>query len=347
MTRDENKKEKDVEKAHNIRVVDCPQYGCPIYPIELPIIERRYSKNYNGNDDKSYYAALTQKGQDHVVNQDRGIIHVRKSTARDDEKSHQNKSRNEDGQLYFSMGVFDGHGDEGHKVAHHLQQHLFPKLDSKLRFQKKEDIVSALNETFLELDRELDSSIGNNGGSTAAIVLHRRRSSSSSATVLYFASVGDSLCVLFDKKGGDIIFQTKYDRVHFKEEQDRILGMEGKIHTPPKHPKQARSVAWSVKKGEMVSLAMSRSIGDWEHLGVIAMPHVDVVELPSSERERRGFIVACGSDGIFESRRPEFVVRQLAEYGVNRTAHLIDLATPRNPKAYRDDITLMALQIGN
>lgn len=91
-----------------------------------------------------------------------------------------------------------------------------------------------------------------------------------------------------------------------------------------------------------MSLAMSRAIGDWEHLGVIAQPHIDVVEIPSLDG---GSIVACGSDGMFDARQPKFIAGQLAEYGVSRTAHLIEVATPKRPDAYHDDITLIALQI--
>lgn len=323
--------------------IDCPPYDRPIYPMELPTIEPKTETDDGdtspGRGQIHSQRAMTQKGQDHVVNQDRGIILLRKPYAPNDSDRH------DDGRLYFSMGLFDGHGDEGHHVAQYLQQNFFSKLESKLRLQEEENIEAALNETFVELDRELDPSIGNDGGSTAAIVLYRPPRSPSSPARLYFASVGDSLCILADARDGTVLFRTTHDKAHTEEERDRILTMGGKIHVPPLHPLQARSVAWSKTLREMVSLAMSRAIGDWEHLGVIATPHVDEVELPTVVGGG-GFVVACGSDGMFDARRPEFVAQQLAEFGVGRVAHLIEVATPMNPNVYRDDITLLALRVG-
>jgi len=285
----------------------CTSNDCLIYPKEITSTDQKLHLQY---------AALTQQGADHIVNQDRGILMV----------------PNKD---LFLMGIFDGHGNEGHTVAQYLQHNVSKKLTNFSSFaQKTERIKEVLKKSFIELDRELDDFAGRNGGSTAAIVIRQ-------GSVLYFASVGDSLCFLSNKKG-EILFQTKYDKPHMPEEKNRILQMGGNVNIPPNHPIQARSVAFNVDRNEMQMLAMSRSIGDWEHIGVIAEPHVDVVEIPVAQE---GGLVVCGSDGIFESRKPSFIAQELAIHGINRAAHLIQLATPKTARVYRDDITLIVYQI--
>ena len=203
----------------NVASKDCPPYGCPIFPVVIPTTEseQQHSKNKNDNSYSNYnYTALTQRGLDHVVNQDRGLVVLRNPPNPDDESD----IYHHDSRFYFAMGIFDGHGDEGHKVSQHLQSNFLQKLDSKLNLQEKEDMQVVLTETFVEIDSELDPSIGNDGGSTAAVVFHRRRSEqggfSNAADVLYFASVGDSLCILIDKGKGDILFRTKYDKPHME-----------------------------------------------------------------------------------------------------------------------------------
>ena len=110
-----------------------------------------------------------------------------------------------------------------------------------------------------------------------------------------------------------------------------------------------------------MSLGMSRSIGDNSHgrVGVIAEPIIDVLNLDemlylkSGERkENIELFVVTSSDGMYDHRQPQFVAAHFAEcFFVNdgnpivESANIIDLATPKDPKRYLDDMTVMALRI--
>ena len=119
----------------------------------------------------------------------------------------------------------------------------------------------------------------------------------------------------------------------------------------------------SVRK-EMVGLAMSRSIGDWEHgkVGVIAEPTVDVLDENDILGEGELFAVV-GSDGLFDARQPQFVANHLSkslfgketevtglpggdrDHPIVECSKLIGIATPKDPTRYRDDITLLFLRL--
>ena len=65
------------------------------------------------------------------------------------------------------------------------------------------------------------------------------------------------------------------------------------------------------------------------------------------EGGRGGYVVACGSDGMFEARRPERIARELGEGGVGRGRFLMDLVVPKvGSGGYCDDVSLVALEIG-
>jgi hypothetical protein len=131
--------------------------------------------------------------------------------------------------------------------------------------------------------------------------------------------------------------------------------MGGKVFIPNEF--NARVVAFNKVLNEPVSLAMSRSIGDWPHgrVGVIAEPIVDVIDLKEVSQPGIGLLVICGSDGVYDRRRPQFVANHLANGVfsaeatdrniVSETLEIIRLATPTNPVGYRDDMSLMAVRI--
>eukprot|EP01083_Nonionella_stella_P271072 918222_1 len=350
-----------------------------------------------GNSDM---AGFTQQGKDHAINQDRGLIispfvittTVHKTFS---ESSQQANSKTHEKTNDFLMGIFDGHGTLGHDVAQFLQDNFPLRLHQKLALLTSksggrdkiddEAIRKALHDTFIEMDTELPPISGNDGGSTASVILRL-------GSKLYFANAGDSLSFLasfHDSKDGkdaniknemkaSIVHRNRYDKAYLPEEKERITKLGGKIFIPP-HPEFSRVNAFYPQKREVMSLAMSRSIGDWPHgkIGVIPDPIIDIVNLEELTTSASvnvnvdaplDFFVVTSSDGLYDHRQAQFVADRLAEsYSENnleggsdaikdqyrrypiirQCANIIHLATPQNPNRYRDDITLMSLRIKN
>lgn len=350
-------------------------FGCIIRPPELTNdirLDLEEIKQVLGENVALAYgdlntAGLTLQGSDHSENQDRGIIVSPFVVS--DRSNHKNEN---DAWLHgskhdFLIGIFDGHGTLGHVVSQYLQDHLYSRISMKLSTLdswSETNIRHVLNETFVEIDGELPKKVGMDGGSTASIILRI-------GTKLFFANVGDSLSFLakYDKKAGvaTIVHQNRFDKPHFPEEKVRIESMGGKVFIPP-HPMNSRVVAFNPVRKEMVSLGMSRSIGDWSHgkVGVIAEPIIHVMDIldesifPTFSKDdvrndTIGLFVVAGSDGLFDRRRPQYVAQQYSQclfdnqikkcHPVVKTAELIDSAVPKVSKVYHDDITVMALRV--
>lgn len=353
-----------------IRKKRCSPFGCIIRPKELTdsirsdISEIKESTDSNialsyGDKDKG---GLTQQGKDHTSNQDRGII---VSPFYTDEKVQYFHGSGND----FLIGIFDGHGDLGGLVSQFLQENFHKKIFDKLSTVDVNtfsvDVVkNILNETFIEIDRDLplmdgnEYNIGENGGSTASVIFRF-------GSHIFFANAGDSLSFLgqYDRATAEakIVHKNRFDKPYLPDERERIERMQGKIFTPP-HPMNSRVLAFNPIRKETMSLGMSRSIGDNSHgrIGVVAEPIIDVLNLdemmyskPGEKKENVDFFVVSSSDGLYDHRRPEFVAAQFANcffaaadgHPIVESANIIDLATPKDPKRYRDDITVMALKI--
>jgi len=224
----------------------------------------------------------------------------------------------------------------------------------------EDSIRQVLNETFIEMDKEAAPSSAEDGGSTASMILRMGKK-------LYFANAGDSLSFLaaHDKSSGEttIVHRNRLDKPNLPEELERIQKMGGKVNIP-EHPMNSRVVAFFPARNEYMTLAMSRSIADWPFgiVGVTAEPIIDVVDLndisllydkDTGERKKDvELFVVSSSDGLFDHRQPQFVANRFAssfssksgKHPVDECANIVDLATPKDPGRYRDDITTMALK---
>ena len=363
-----------MHKIHQCTHTQTP-YGCIIRPPELTndirkdVEEIKESKGVDiavSYGDR-YSAAMSLQGRDHIQNQDRGIIispfQIPVSTASTGDISGNPRSTTtSSSQNDFLVAIYDGHGDDGHIVAQYLQDHLHERIADKLSSSLEtralsDDIISQhLNATFLEMDQELPNNLGQRGGSTASVILRLGRK-------LYFANVGDSLSFLasYDRKSAQttIVHQNRFDKPYLPDEKERVERMGGKVSIPL-HPMNARVVAFDGFHNEMVTLGMSRAIGDWYHgqVGVIAEPIVDVVDLDDiiqqdSAGAAKEFFVVSACDGLYDHRKKEFVAAHLAKcffaeqecHPVVESVNIIDLATPTRVAGYHDDMTLMALRI--
>ena len=352
----------------------CEAYGCPLYPGDISdetvrtqiqevkdVFPRagKLSLPFGSID----MAACSQRGttDQHKFNQDRGVLispYYWKGGAPTSESSTPTSD--------FFVAIFDGHGDEGHHVSRFLQKDMVDRISKKLS-RSTHDIGSAsveqaLKEAFIESDRKVPEVHAMNGGSTASVILRL-------GSKIYFANAGDSTTFVasYNRRTGEtkVVHRNRKDKPHLSEERARIEASGGKVRSPPEHPFQARAMAYNSVRKEIVGLAMSRSIGDWEHgkVGVIAEPTVDVLDENDILGEGELLFAVVGSDGLFDARQPQFVANHLSkslfgketevtglpggdrDHPIVECSKLIGIATPKDPKRYRDDITLLFLRL--
>ena len=331
----------------------CFAFGCPIYPAELTpylheLIGEIFVNQTRWNDfnfGSSEYALLTQRGQSHFVNQDRAVLVSPFTTA-----------ATTNGEPSFLVGVFDGHGQQGHNVASHIARELPERLAEELNSLSQIDdeaIVKALNKTVVEVDIYAPPNFLL-GGSTASITLRR-------GSKLYIANTGDSKTAVVSlpstkslgrpltPEDTSIVYKTREDKATLPNEYARIKALNGTIHINPK-TNDSRVVLLSAAARDTIGLAMSRSLGDWEWkaVGVTAEPLIDIIDL---SKHPNAFLIAA-SDGMWGMRRDQYFAKQFSEsFYVGKKRPLFQVwdvikkITPKVQKGYRDDMTAIIVKL--
>jgi len=182
------------------------------------------------------------------------------------------------------LGVFDGHGHQGEHVAEYALHELPKRLMKKLELLFAQDtndaildtlVKKALVETFVEIDESVPTN--GQGGCTASVVLQL-------GSKLYIANAGDSvsLIAIYNTATNTtrVVYTTREDKPHLEEEYNRIVNMGGVVNIPRDPLEDSSRVMYTdPSTGYQMGLAMSRSIGDWDMVGVIAEPIVDVLDV--------------------------------------------------------------------
>jgi serine/threonine protein phosphatase PrpC len=249
------------------------------------------------------------------------------------------------------MGLFDGHGNMGHVVSHKAALE-FPRLllerissssstSSKTKVKDKKNdhvpsqamVMETLKQTFLHVHAGLPELVG--AGSTGISILKLGH-------LLYLSNVGDSEAFVasYDARGTDveIIYTTTPHKPDSPDERERIEAAGGEVILPPFPGASARvliPLPHDEQPGMEMALAMSRSLGDSEadHLGVIAEPTTDVLdltellqkELQKAQQQaqqqqqaldatmRRHYMVVVASDGLLDKVPPMEVAQHVAK----------------------------------
>lgn len=329
---------------------ECPDFGCPIYPAELTpylheLLEEIFVSQTRPNTFSfggSNFALLSQTGKSHFLNQDRAVLISPFTTAatplREEIPS-------------FLLGVFDGHGKQGHIVADYIARDLPERLAKELNSLSRIDdeaIVKALNKTVVEVDIYAPPNFLL-GGSTATITLRR-------GSKLFIANTGDSQTLLVALPNATvlgrpptIVYQTRHDKATLPDEYARITALNGTIYINPK-TNDSHVVVRSDAARDTIALAMSRSLGDWEWkpVGVTAEPIIDILDLT---KYPNAFLIAA-SDGFLDMRRNQFYAEQFSESFYAGTKHPLFLSwevfkkiTPKVQKGYRDDMTAIVIKL--
>jgi protein phosphatase PTC2/3 len=358
---------------------DCPSYGCSMLPRDVVFDDaarsalariRRHGKEVYDNDDDDLllvgtlamcgnpaHATLTLIGykggrEEDQINQDRAFV-INPFMGK-----------------YHLSGVYDGHGDHGEIVSEYAVRELPKRLATKLQDMNVNDeaaVVQALKDTFVEIDNDAKAVSGGMGGCTASVILQIENR-------LYVANAGDSISIVAtcDHEGTTRVhFVTREDKPHLDDERARIEGMGGRVWIPPDLTQESSRVIFvDPDTGYQSGLAMSRSIGDWDMIGVVAEPLVEVISLktllcldtdnqhetcnPTSEEYvPSNVFVVTATDGMMDYIEPQEIAEAFAAAFVKKEMHpltvaedLIHLAAKgwetEMAGQYRDDIAVAA-----
>jgi serine/threonine protein phosphatase PrpC len=301
-----------------------PYFGCPLHPVEMSKLNISNAKTayYYPSLASSGHIMLTHKSNRLTpapVNQDRATLmpsYVYSVYSRSKSDIIEEIIDPEDD---FFVGVFDGHGDNGHNVSQFLSEEIPSLIAKKMianNYQSDKE-KSITKDLIVDVFKEVDGALKTrDGGSTATIMVRV-------GNQLYMANTGDSTAFIctyqppdyYDKQltnlnkayvvkkrdgkadanGAEeqqlflqgkiaIHHQNTRHKPHLPLEKSRIEGLGGRVHVPSLHPEHSRVIVHEdagAHRGEDVGLAMSRSIGDreWTAVGVIPDPDVVAVDL--------------------------------------------------------------------
>eukprot|EP01022_Parablepharisma_sp_SALTPOND_P030075 TRINITY_DN752_c0_g1_i13.p4 TRINITY_DN752_c0_g1~~TRINITY_DN752_c0_g1_i13.p4 ORF type:complete len:398 (+),score=38.05 TRINITY_DN752_c0_g1_i13:3470-4663(+) len=246
----------------------------------------------------------------------------------------------EKGQLELLLGVFDGHGPNGHIISG-MAQKLFPKVSSvpypQLLLSNEQypsDIELALKETFLKVESAIESA------SEKAECRDLIKMSGTTATVaaltedkLYIAYVGDSramYCSFAVYQALENLSNIQTDEGSEDETEKHSLKTT-QDHNPNRPDERARieSCGGVVRQltenlpfrvyGEgdrhKPGLAMSRAIGDIEaqKWGVLYEPELKVIEMnrAKSSLSKVAEYLVIASDGVWEVMTNEEILQEI------------------------------------
>lgn len=198
---------------------------------------------------------------------------------------------------YFA--VYDGHGVKGREAADELKKEVRRKLLSDKNKLSKFKELSKVESYFKDLYRKIQKKLSTttefelSGSCSISVLLIDNR--------MYAINVGDSRCVLGQRKGGEekkggekIGIEMSIDHKPTRDdEMKRIVEKGGEVSEKiPGAPRVFR------KNDDVPGLAVARSVGDLvaHEVGVSCDPEVFEKELDADDH----FIV-IGSDGIWDA----------------------------------------------
>ncbi len=195
------------------------------------------------------------------------------------------------------LGVFDGHGPNGGKIAEHISQELPRLAKQKLKADPDADFQGVITDSYVQLDREMKGhpcvvcQDGMTGGSTAASLWIKDN-------VLYASNVGDSRIIM--SVGGRKINLSLDHRPTLAGELSRIGRSGGHVRF-----QRVGSV-----------LAVSRAFGDYEFKDeglaaqdqiVSPVPNLTMMRLP----EKFDFILLA-TDGLFDYLSERTIIKYIS-----------------------------------
>jgi serine/threonine protein phosphatase PrpC len=235
------------------------------------------------------------------------------------------------------FGVLDGHGPEGHVVAHFAQEHLPTMVTERIRSASsaapeawRGAVGTAFEELKVKLGQDLQSEAHYSGTTTTLLMLDRDPNSDSAAEPpleeqevdarlrrpmrLRCAYLGDSIAVAAKRRSKaeqwEIKLLTIIHRPDRVDEAARIYAMGGHVSTPePDSPPCATARLCTPEW----HLAMSRSMGDFHAVPYGLSGEPEFSEDYQLEAGFEHIILAC-SDGVWDVIPPAQAVQLVGRY---------------------------------
>ena len=253
--------------------------------------------NYNDNYNKKYkissYSSSTMAGTNSFgitkTNQDSFLIKIDKN------KNNENE---------YTLGVFDGHGSDGHLVSQSIKQ--FFTNCSYFDFITNSNIFSI----FSTLSKIINNSqyFDSIGSGSTVVLLHINPEK------IISINCGDSRAILI-KKSNDIVVLSRDHKPEIPEEKERIEKSGGRVD---KIFGMGPYRVW-FKNEDYPGLAMSRSIGDTlaHKVGVSDVPEIKEFDLYDMDP----LAVVVASDGVWEFMPNEEVRNTVMSYAYSKNAN--------------------------
>jgi len=216
------------------------------------------------------------------------------------------------------LGVFDGHGSEGHDVSHFVQEHLPKHIMGRLigKERRLQEWDEACKDAFQAVDVQLKAELPEqsfSSGTTCSVAILSEPSSSEGAGLLHLrvAHLGDSSIIHGCKAAGDSSWQatvlTDPHRPDRGDEAARIHRCGGQIIFSEEPGVCARLLS------DGYDLAMSRSMGDFHATphGMSSEPEIGREVLLKECDEH--IILAC-SDGVWDVIQPVQACQIVAKF---------------------------------
>lgn len=249
---------------------------------------------------------------------------------------------------WLFCGVADGHGENGHKVSHFVQEQLPQAVLQRLKTENftnwRTSVVGAVDEVQSKLKLQIPDE-ATDSGSTASMVFLSK--DPEGKWKLQSTFIGDSMIVYARRPKESLEFEvelvTSTHRPDRQDEFQRISLSNGQVilGDDPSAPSRLR-----VPAGDM---AMSRALGDLDahQYGMSSEP-----EFPGEyclQDEDEHLIILC-SDGVWDMIKPREAVNIAAKFEAQRAAErLAAKAQSRWQEEggpHVDDITVIVVRTG-
>ena len=236
----------------------------------------------------------------------------------------------------IQVGVFDGHGIQGHLVSQAIKK-FFEQVPPE-NFVTKEGLAKIYNELSYQVNSSTTYDSVNSGSTCILVDIDLM------AKKILSANLGDSRAILLSQTTDKVIPLTYDHKPDNPEEKKRIEESGGRID---KIYGMGPYRVWA-KNGDYPGLAMSRSIGDRlaHSLGVSDIP--EIIEFDMEKLQPSAIVAA--SDGVWEFMSNEdvkdIVSKYLYSYDADNCAKdIVERATETwSVNGYaRDDITCVVV----
>eukprot|EP00985_Skeletonema_marinoi_P023232 scaffold15319_cov117-Skeletonema_marinoi.AAC.2 len=298
-----------------------------------------------------YKPSPSSPGISTAPNQDRSFIanfflNLQPNIARDEAEVVEGDMQ---GPTALLMGIYDGHGGQGHVVSHFVALEL-PRIFTRKLIQSKDPQTTVgssqydeyITQIFKDAYVEVDSMepVKGSAGCTASSLFYPGE-----GTKAYVANVGDSttMIVKYTKstKQSTIVHQNRKHKPHLLDEKVRINAAGGEVMIPPSlrmsnDSSNNNNNAMIQESSRLLvpdpsgapfggmALAMSRAIGDSDAkvVGLISEPEVDVWDLNYYHKQQQSspeqiedseWFAVVASDGMYDVVPPEEVANLLGQ----------------------------------